>query len=363
MFTRVLEDGEVDREGLAIGPGTRLLVVCSAGDRALDAVAWGADEVIAVDTVPEQLRLAALRVASAATLGHDDLVALFSVGRRAGARDLYDAVLRPRLAPADRSYWDRWIDIFEIGLHEHHPLGVGLAALGVALRLVGGRELARTIMGSPDATAQGRRYERRLRRRYWNPVSRTVLGSRLLLRGLHRHPGARGRMRDEGFPGTLEARISALAARSLVRENPVWMPVLAGRPVDPRHEVAWLRPDAVERIRTAPARVRLVQGSVVDTVAALPRGGVDAVGLSNVPDWLEPADLDRLWAGLVDLLPPGGRVLVRSALRAAPLPTGAAAASLVLDRAASARLTAAERSGLFATVSLLRRAADGDGAP
>jgi S-adenosylmethionine:diacylglycerol 3-amino-3-carboxypropyl transferase len=167
-------------------------------------------------------------------------------------------------------------------------------------------------------------------------------------------------MRDEGFPGTLEARFSALAARSLVRENPLWMPLLGGRPVDPRHEVAWLRRESLGRIRVAPDRVRLVEGSIVDAVAALPPGAVDAVGLSNVPDWLDPADRERLWAGLGEVLPPGGRVLVRSALRAAPLPTGAAAERLVLDEASTARLTAAERSGLYATVGLLRRVEAGD---
>jgi S-adenosylmethionine-diacylglycerol 3-amino-3-carboxypropyl transferase len=357
----VFEDGETDHLGLAIGPGTRLLAICSAGDRPLDAVAWGAAEVIAVDTVPPQLRLAALRIAAAATLETGDLVALFSVGRRPGARSLYTERLRPVLASSDAAYWDRWIDIFEVGLHEHHPLGIALAGTGALLRMVGGQHLARTIMVATDAHAQGRCYERHLRRRYFNPLTRRLVGAGVVLRWLNRDAGARDAMQRERFQAALEQRVSRLAAGSLVRESPLWMPLLAGGPPAPAFETAWLRPSALERIRGAPARIRLVEGSVVDVAENLPEASIDAVALSNVPDWLSPRDLDRLWEAVSRVLVPGGRALVRSALQAAPLPTGPHAQRLVLDATASAELTAGERSALFPTVSLLRRSrAPGD---
>jgi len=49
-YTRVFEDDETDRRGLALTSGARVLVIASAGDRALDAVAWGAGQVRVLTT-------------------------------------------------------------------------------------------------------------------------------------------------------------------------------------------------------------------------------------------------------------------------------------------------------------------------
>jgi S-adenosylmethionine-diacylglycerol 3-amino-3-carboxypropyl transferase len=355
VYTRVFEDGETDRRGLAIGPGTRLLTICSAGDRALDAVVWGAADVIAVDHDPAQLRLTALRIAASQVLESKELLALFSKGRRPGARRLYLARLRPVLAPVDQVYWDRWIDIFEFGLHEHHALGIALAGAGALLRLVGGRELRRTIDASTDAPAQGRRYERNLRRRYWNRATRWIVGSRVAVHLYTADADARRAMRAEHFEDALEQRISRLVAGTLIREHPLWMPLLGGRAVPGRFETASLRPDSTPLMRQAAARIRLVEGSIEEVLAELPPGSLDAVGLSNVPDWLSPVALDRLWEGLARVLAPDGRVLIRSVLRVAPLPHGPIAERLVLDVTASTALAAAEHSALFASISLLRR--------
>ncbi len=133
------------------------------------------------------------------------------------------------------------------------------------------------------------------------------------------------------------------------------MPLLGGRPVPGRFETVSLRPDSMPLVRQAAASIRLVQGSIEEVLAGLPQGSLDAVGLSNVPDWLSPAALDRLWEALANALAPDGRVLIRSVLRVAPLPHGPIAERLVLDVTASTALAAGERSGLFASVSLLRR--------
>jgi S-adenosylmethionine:diacylglycerol 3-amino-3-carboxypropyl transferase len=162
-------------------------------------------------------------------------------------------------------------------------------------------------------------------------------------------------MRAERYQDALEGRISRLVAGTLIREDPLWMPLLGGHPVAPRFETAWLHPDLLPLVRAAPTRIRLVAGSIEDVLAGLPEGSLDAVGLSNVPDWLSPVALDRLWPALAHALAPGGRALARSVLRAAPLPRGPMAERLILDVTASRELAAGERSALFASVSVLVR--------
>ena len=352
------EDHEVDRRALAIGPGARVVVVAGAGDRALDAVAWGAGEVVAVDLNPSQLRLCALKVAAASTLDTTDLVALFSAGRRPGVRRLYRERLRPRLDPTEQRYWDRYIDVFEMGLHRHHPVGFALWLLSLSLRAIGGRELRHLIAAAPDATTQARWYERRLRWRYWNRPTRWLMRQTALLRLVVVHAGERDSMRSQSFHEWLEARISRSVEVTLIRENPYWMGLLSGHPVTPEHEETWLRPDSVGRLSRAREIIHLEQGSIVDYLEARAPGSVDAVGLSNVPDWLGAADLERLWSGLASALVPGGRAVLRSAYRTAPLPTGPAAVLLRLDRELSETSSDLEQTGIYASVSVLHRALD-----
>lgn len=358
LFTRVWEDHEVDRRALDIRPGARVVVVAGAGDRALDAVVWGAGDVTAVDLNPAQLRLCALKVAAAGTLDTPDLVALFAAGRRPGVQRLYRQRLRPALAPADRRFWDRYIGIFEIGLHQHQPVGLALLLLGWLLRLIGGRQLQRVIATAPDTATQARWYEERLRARYWNRLTRWLMGRTAMLRWFVVHEGERESMLGEAFVEWLEARVSRSVGVALIRENPYWMPLLSGRTVAPAHEDAWLRPAALPRLRHAPGAVRLRQVSIVDHLEAQRAGSVDAVGLSNVPDWLSPADLERLWAALAAALVPGGRAVFRSAFRVPPLPRGSAAALLELDRERSAELIDAEQTGLYVSVDVLCRTTD-----
>ena len=78
VFTRVFEDHEVDRRAIAIERGDDVLVIASAGDTALDAVAWGAGTVVAVDSNPAQLHLLALKVAAVSSLDPDQIIEMFS---------------------------------------------------------------------------------------------------------------------------------------------------------------------------------------------------------------------------------------------------------------------------------------------
>ncbi len=141
-----------------------------------------------------------------------------------------------------------------------------------------------------------------------------------------------------------------------MRENPYWMGFLAGHPVDAQFEDAWLRPGALAALRRAPAIIELREASIVEYLESQPDASVDAVGLSNVPDWLSVAELERLWAALARTLVPGGRAVLRSTFVAPPLPSGPFVASLLFDRDLSAELTRRERTGIYASVSVLERA-------
>jgi len=353
VFTRVREDHEVDAAGLQVAPGDRVVMIGSAGDKALDAALAGASEVVAADVNPAQLHLIALKVAAFGTLDWPTVWELFGVGRLPGVRAIYAERLRPVLAPSVRRYWDRHVGIFEVGLHGHNPLGVAIGVFGwIVRRAVGSTGLA-AIVAVSDARSQGGLWERRYRRRLFNPLTRRLAGGGILLRSVALNAQEREAMQQERFLDGIEERVSRLMSTVLIRDNPYWMPIVTGQAARSAVESPWLRPESFETLRRAVDVVALARGSVVDVLAGRAPGSLEAVDLSNVPDWLPQDALSRLWRELERVLVPDGRALVRSALRHGPRPPVDGA--LVVDAALSATLTERERTALYGSVVALRK--------
>ena len=99
----------------AVGPGDRVLSICSAGDNVLALLAEDPAAVVAVDLNPAQVACLALRVAAFRTLAHGEVLEL--VGSRSSDRrgDLYTRC-RPALDADARRFWDARQDVIAAGI-------------------------------------------------------------------------------------------------------------------------------------------------------------------------------------------------------------------------------------------------------
>ena len=106
-FAQVREDPLLEIEALAPGADDSLVVVGSGGCTALSLLAAGAGRVAAVDLNRSQNHLIELKLAAVRSLPHEALLGVLGGSKwpRAGRADAY-AVLRARLSPAARGYWD-----------------------------------------------------------------------------------------------------------------------------------------------------------------------------------------------------------------------------------------------------------------
>jgi betaine lipid synthase len=333
-------------------------VICSAGDKALAAALCGAVEVVAVDRNPAQVHLLELKLAALQGLPWEAFWALFAAGRAPQARSWYDGRLRRRLPAASRGYWDRWIGVFDRGLHEHSRLGAGTRLLRRTVRVLAGRrELAR-LRDAVDVEAQSALYRTRLAARIWNPVTRQLALRAGLLSRLNADPLQWQLLVQDRFLAGLEARVDALLRRELLRENPFWHLVLTGRPCAPEHEVRIFDPAVHAALSRRAAAVVPRHASLLDVLAERRPASLDAIDVFDAPDWMSAADRSALWQHGGRVLRPGGRLLVRSVLRQpAPPDPGA---GLVVDAPASALATRDERTSLYGSVTLLRRAGSAD---
>jgi S-adenosylmethionine:diacylglycerol 3-amino-3-carboxypropyl transferase len=162
-------------------------------------------------------------------------------------------------------------------------------------------------------------------------------------------------MREGGYSEAIARRIDGVLGRTLARRHPWWRPAFSGRAVDPGDGAAWLDPASARQVAESAGVIRAVEGDLVEVLAGLPAGRFDAVTVSNVPDWLDPADGTRLAIALAHAVRPGGRVLVRSILPDGGLPPHP---ELTAD-AESRNLVDYERTALYGRVELMRRTGAG----
>jgi S-adenosylmethionine:diacylglycerol 3-amino-3-carboxypropyl transferase len=344
VFTRAWEDDRLDVDALAVEPGQRALVVAGAGDTALALTARGAD-VIAVDRNQDQLRLCALKEAALA-LPPERRHVWFEAGRGPGIRHEYLAVVRPRLAPDDRRWWDERLGWFDRGLHRSVGLGRRFIVLGRVARLVR-PDVARHVESVADPAAQADWWRRRLRGWLFGRAGQWLIARGPVLAALSPNENETDRVRRGAWGRGLATRVDSVLERVLVREHPWWRPLASGRPVDVGFGAAWLDGEGPGR-----RPVEWVHDDLTAALAVQAPDSLDAISVSNVPDWLDDGAEAELARAIAGAAAPGARVLVRHLVR----PAGDdryAAAGLVLDRSSDG-LPARDRTALYESIDLYR---------
>jgi S-adenosylmethionine-diacylglycerol 3-amino-3-carboxypropyl transferase len=351
MFSRAWEDDRLDTSALAVSPGQKVLVVAGAGDAALALAACGA-QVFGVDRNPDQLRLVALKIAAVRVLSSDHLYRWFEQGKDPEAIDLYRRLVRPELEPADASWWDDRISIFTRGLHDHAGVGRSFGRLGVLARLIV-PGLARGIESFPDTSTQLVFWRTRVRPRLFGRVTHLLAARTPLLASLTPDSRELAKIRAGGWSHGLVARIDDVVSRHLIREHPWWRPALSGRAADPGFGAAWLDPAHVRALASGSGSIRLHAGDLTSTLTDMEPGSLDAISVSNVPDWLGDADEHALARAVRRALAPGGRLLVRRVVSAPPDRDAFSRLGLLRDVAGKS-LVKEDRTALYETVDMLR---------
>ncbi len=302
-YASVWEDADVLCDALApAGRGGRLLSIASAGDNALALLTLDPAEVVAADLSAPQLACVELRMAAFRRLEYADLLTFLGVGESTTRGETYRA-LRAELSESARSFWDAQPQIvaggiIHAGRFEHYLRTFRtriLPFVHTARRIERLRE-RRTM------AEQSEFYAREWDTWRWRLLFRLFFSRAVM-----------GRMgRDPAFfaqvEGTVGDRILARTRYALtelpVHSNPYLAYIMTGNyPAEalPRY----LRPEWFAAIRERIGRVKLVQGPI-ETAG---EGAFDGYNLSDIFEYMPPAEHDRCYAALVDRAAPGARLV------------------------------------------------------
>lgn len=342
QFAQVREDPAVEIEALRVGGGETAVVVGSGGCTALSLLAAGAGRVVAVDVNPAQNHLLELKAAAVTCLPREDAVRFLGGWPMAAAARLrIYAGLRGMLSPTARDWWDGEPEAVGVGAIEAGATERYLRLMATLLRrLVHPAGRIERLLACGSIAEQRAFYRAEWDNRRWRALFALLASRRALQRvyrpAFFRHAGS-ARFSDH-FRARLEHTLTTLP----VATNYFLHQVLTGRyPADP----AALPPYLADTDWTAGMADRLVivDGGYTAWLRTLPAASVDALALSNICEWLPPADVDALFAEVARVARPGARVVVRNFVGWTEVPARWRDA-VVEDRAGGEALMARDRS-------------------
>jgi S-adenosylmethionine-diacylglycerol 3-amino-3-carboxypropyl transferase len=348
FFAQVREDPNLEIAALAAGPDDTVVVVSSGGCTALSLLAAGAGQVVAVDLNTSQNNIVELKLAAISALSAADATR-FLGGWPAAAgwrRSTYLQLLRGRLTPTARAYWDARRKHIESGVIAS---GVSERFIGVVMRVVRTAihppSRVRRLLGCRTLEEQRALYEREWDSRRWRLLFSALL-NRVVFRKTY-SPEFFEHVENPSFA----KHFYGLAAHALtsvpIATNYFVHQMLTGSYPQgvPGGLPPYLDPDSGPALAGAEARLTLVDGSFGEYLRTRDDASLDGFALSNICEWLTPEQIDELLTEIVRTARPGARLVFRNFVGWTDLPprwTGI----LTEDTELGERLIAQDRSAV-----------------
>jgi S-adenosylmethionine:diacylglycerol 3-amino-3-carboxypropyl transferase len=309
-YASVWEDADVLCEALApVAPGRRLLSIASAGDNVLALLTLDPAEVVAVDLSAAQLACVALRIAAFRHLDHSALLEFLGVSGASGVAATVAAGrvetyrrLRSDLSAEAAAFWDARTEVIARG-----PIHAGKFERyfhqfrRFVLPLVHSQAMVRELRKPRSEPERMRFYEERWNTWRWRALFR-VFFSRAVMGRLGRDPEFFAQVE-----GAVAERILARTRYAFtvlpVASNPYLAYTMTGNfqaGALPRY----LRPEHGDAIRARLDRVRLER-----TPADAAMGPFAGFNLSDIFEYMNPAEHERCYAALLDRASPGARLV------------------------------------------------------
>ncbi len=301
-YGSVWEDAELLCEALApVARGGRLLSIASAGDNALALLTLEPAEVVAVDLSAAQLACVELRVCAFSQLDHPALLRFLGV-THCERRELTYQELSAQLGTAARAFWDEHPNEIRSGVIHSGKFERYLRLFRTRLLpLVHPRRVVDRWFSLDSREERERFYDERWNSWRWRTLFRLFV-SRPVMGRVGRDPDFLAHAQ-----GPVADRILARTRRALTslpgRNNPYLRYALQGN-YAPDALPLYLRPEHFETIRRHLSRLRWVEGPIHEAA----EGPFDSFNLSDVFEYMSPAEHEQCYASLLERANPGARL-------------------------------------------------------
>lgn len=298
------EDADVMLAALDVQPGDVCLAIASGGENSLSLLTRAPARVIAVDLSPAQIACVDLKCAAFRGLDHLGLLELMGA-RPSGRRlELYAGV-RDLLAAPTRQYWDSRPALLARGIGNAGRFERYFSLLRrFVLPLVHTRGEMDALFAAKAPAERRRFFDEVWANRRWSWLMRAFL-SRAVMGRLGREPAFFRYAEGELARLALERVRHALTDLDPSR-NPYLQWIVFGSYRDALPHA--LRPENFEAIRRNLDRLELRIASVESTLQGLADASVDRFYMSDIFEYLAPAQSDAAFREIARAGRAGGRV-------------------------------------------------------
>ena len=360
VYPQIWEDPDVDLKALRLDPDSRVVAIASGGCNVLSYLTADPRQIVAVDLNRAHVALTRLKLAGARHLPtYDVFLRFFGHADEQANVAAYKRFLKANVDPETRAYWEgrdqfgrRRISLFARGLYRHGLLGHFVGFGHFVARLYGIDPRKMTVMQSLDE--QRDYFERVMAPLFDKRLIRWATSQKVSLYGLGIPPAQYDALATVGgdMASVLRERLGKLACGFPMSENYfAWQAF--GRSYSRSEDgplPLYLKRENFDAIRERAERVKVVHGSLTDTLDAEPAESFDAFVLLDAQDWMTDAQLNALWSSIARTARPGARVIFRTAASESVLPgriDGAILSRLTYEAERSRELGAADRSSIY----------------
>ena len=342
-FAQVREDPLLEIEALNPSDDDSFVVVGSGGCTALSLVAAGAGRVASVDLNRSQNHLIELKYAAVAGLPRGDVLRMLGAREWTSANrlDVYTDI-RARLSPAAQAFWDARRSAIERGVINAGVTERFIRGVVVALEtFVHPRSRVERLLACASLDEQRTLFEREWNTMRWRGFFRVLL-NRVVFRKAY-DPAFFSHLEQPSFAAHFRARAEYTLTQLPVADNYFLRHMLTGAYGDGDALPPYLSRHGAEMIAAARDALTVVDGSVTAYLRTLPDRSVSGFALSNICEWLTPAEIDAMFADIVRTARPNARLCFRNFVGWTEVPERWRS-RIVEDRAAGERLMLRDRA-------------------
>jgi len=316
-FAQVREDPLLEIDALAAEEDDTVVIVGSGGCTALSLLAAGAGRVVAVDLNSSQTSIIELKAAAIAVLDLGEATRfLGGAAMNPETRLRIYSALRSQMSMAAADYWNANLPMIADGVIASGVSERFISGLASVMRkLVHPRGRIERLLACKTIGQQRHLYDSEWDSRRWRLLFRVLLNRWTLNRTYD--PQFFANVENPSFSEHFRLLFEHALCDVPVGSNYFLHFMLTGAyPIDAAGGLPpYLDPVNNRTIVEGKARrssLELVDGRLQDYLSLCGDSTIDALALSNICEWLTPAETDRLFGEVIRVARPGARVCFRN---------------------------------------------------
>ncbi|MFE6761019.1 DUF3419 family protein [Streptomyces sp. NPDC057689] len=344
LYSTCDEDSDSEMRALDVSEGEDVLSVTGSGCRTLSLVANHPRSVVSVDMAAGQNYLLEVKLAAIRHFDYDSLLALLGIDPCPDRWRLF-VQLQDKISPAAFRYFARHRKEVRRGLvvsgrHEKFYKRV----VAPTMRLLYGRAM-RDLFSARTLEEQRIIYRRRIDGVMWQTLVRHGFSERILKFVLN-DPGYRITIDVDSVGDYILERVDHTFMNHLAKDNHWLAFTFLGRYPHRGTLPHYLLRENYEAIRSAPTKVEIVTGNLIEYIQKAPDNSLDKFSLSDVTSCIPQDGFDQIMRNIARAVRPGGRVCYRNFLAKHQVPAEASS-TLFRDEALSTSLTHDDKAFVY----------------